>query len=49
LIRRIEAIASMKTSITVKDWDAEAFITGYVAKLPAKTLVYCDPLLPQGR
>jgi DNA adenine methylase len=43
LIRRVEAIAAMKKSITVKDWDAEGFITEYVSKLPDKTLVYCDP------
>lgn len=43
LIRRIEALASVKSSITVKNWDAEAFITDYVRDLPAKTLVYCDP------
>jgi hypothetical protein len=33
----------MKKSITVKDWDAEGFITEYVSELPEKTLVYCDP------
>ena len=43
LIRRIEAIASMRDSITVKNWDAEAFISDYVPKLPKRTLVYCDP------
>lgn len=43
LIRRIEAIALMKKSITLKKWDAERFIREYIPKLPKKTLVYCDP------
>jgi DNA adenine methylase len=43
LIRRVEAIAALKKSITVKDWDAEGYIKEYVSELPEKTLVYCDP------
>ena len=43
LISRIEAIASRKSAITLKNWDAEKFIFKYVPKLPASTLVYCDP------
>ncbi len=43
LIKRIEAIASRRASVTVKNWDAERFIVEYVSKLPKQTLVYCDP------
>lgn len=43
LISRIEAIASRKSAITLKNWDAEKFILKYVPRLPANTLVYCDP------
>lgn len=43
LIRRVEAIASRKEAITVKNWDAERFILDYVPHLPTNTLVYCDP------
>lgn len=39
----MEAIAAMKKSITVRDWDAEGYIKEYVPTLPEKTLVYCDP------
>ena len=43
LIRRIELIASKRKNITIKNWDAEKFITDYVPTLPEKTVVYCDP------
>lgn len=43
LIRRIEAIAGMKKSITLKKWDAERYIREYIPGLPKNTLVYCDP------
>lgn len=43
LIRRIEAIALKKKSITLKNWDAERFILEYLPRLPKNTLVYCDP------
>lgn len=43
LIRRIEAIASRRTSITVKNWDAERFILEYIPQIPKSSLVYCDP------
>lgn len=43
LICRVEAIASRKSAITIKNWDAEKFILKYVPKLPENTLVYCDP------
>ena len=43
LIGRIEAIASRKSAITLKNLDAEKFIIKYIPKLPKNTLVYCDP------
>ncbi|WP_250627055.1 DNA adenine methylase [Pinirhizobacter soli] len=43
LIRRIETIADRKSSIVVKNWDAERFMTDHVGGLPDDTLVYCDP------
>ncbi len=43
LISRIELIASYGSKIKVKNWDAERFLIEYVAKLPANSLVYCDP------
>lgn len=43
LISRIEAIASRRKSITIKNWDAEKFILEYIPKLPKNTLIYCDP------
>lgn len=43
LIRRVELIGSKRSSITIKNLDAERFILDYVPKLPRRTLVYCDP------
>ena len=43
LIRRIEVIASRKSSIALKNLDAECFINDYIPTLPEDTLVYCDP------
>jgi DNA adenine methylase len=43
LIRRIEAIATKKQLITVKNLDAEKFIATYIPTLPKESLVYCDP------
>ena len=43
LIRRVEAIAQHRESISIHNLDAESFILGHVPLLPAKTLVYCDP------
>jgi DNA adenine methylase len=43
LVKRIEAIGAVKSKITIKNVDAEEFITKYVPILPRKTLVYCDP------
>lgn len=43
LIRRIEAIATRADSITLRNWDAERFITEYIPNLPVGTFVYCDP------
>lgn len=43
LIRRIEAIASRKDAITLRNWDAEKFILKYIPRLPANSFVYCDP------
>jgi DNA adenine methylase len=42
LIRRIETIADRRSSIVVKNWDAERFMTKHVGGLPEDTLVYCD-------
>ena len=43
LIRRVELIGSRRSSITVKNLDAERFILDYLPTLPRRTLVYCDP------
>lgn len=43
LIRRVEAIASLRARISIKNMDAEAFITHNVPEMPKETLVYCDP------
>ncbi|MDN2672857.1 DNA adenine methylase [Janthinobacterium sp. SUN026] len=43
LIRRIELIGTFRDSITLRNWDAERFITEYIPTLPENTLVYCDP------
>jgi DNA adenine methylase len=43
LIRRIELIAARRSSIAVKNWDAERFLKDYVSTLPKATFVYCDP------
>lgn len=43
LITRIEAIAARRNAIRIRNWDAERFLIDYVPKLPARTLVYCDP------
>lgn len=43
LITRIEAIASRKAAIRLKNWDAETWMTKYVPVLPTDTLVYLDP------
>ena len=43
LITRIEAIAAKKSSIVLKNWDAERFIREYIPNMPANSLVYCDP------
>ncbi|MFT3880605.1 MAG: DNA adenine methylase [Gemmatales bacterium] len=43
LINRIEAIASKRKMITVKNLDAEKYIESYIGKMGLKTLVYCDP------
>jgi DNA adenine methylase len=43
LITRIEAIAARRSSIKIRNWDAERFLTDYVPRLPAETLIYCDP------
>jgi DNA adenine methylase len=43
LITRVEAIAARRSSIKIRNWDAERFLVDYVAKLPTETLVYCDP------
>ncbi len=43
LIRRIEVIADRRSSITVRNLDAEQFMADYIPTLPAKSFVYCDP------
>lgn len=43
LIRRIEVIASRKSAIVLKNWDAEKFMQEHIPTLPQETLVYCDP------
>lgn len=43
LIRRIEVIAARRSSIAVRNLDAEQFMADYIPTLPAKSLVYCDP------
>lgn len=43
LIRRVELIARRRSCIIVKNCEAADFLVGYVAKLPERTLVYCDP------
>jgi len=43
LIRRIEAIATKKDAIVLRNWDAEKFIVEYIPSLPRDTFVYCDP------
>lgn len=43
LIGRIEAIAAQRNSIRIRNWDAERFLMKYIPRLPAKSLVYCDP------
>lgn len=43
LIRRIETIADRKSSIVVKNWDAERFMSDHVGGLSDDTLVYFDP------
>lgn len=43
LIRRIELIASRKSSITLHNLDAEQYIQQHIPTLPNNTLVYLDP------
>lgn len=43
LITRVEAIASRRRAIKIRNWDAERFLIEYLPRLPARTLVYCDP------
>lgn len=43
LIRRVEAIATRSTDITLRNLDAERFLLDYVPTLPEQTFVYCDP------
>lgn len=43
LIRRIKAIAERRRAIRLRNWEAERFIVEYVPRLPADSLVYCDP------
>lgn len=43
LIKRIEVIGERASRITLHNWDAEKFLLKHVSKLPAQTLIYCDP------
>lgn len=43
LIRRIELIGACRKNISIKNMDAEQYITSHIAHLPQKTLIYCDP------
>lgn len=43
LIGRIEAIATRRSAITLKNWDAERFIDEHIPTMPKRSLVYCDP------
>jgi DNA adenine methylase len=43
LITRIESIAAKRNQIRIRNWDAVRFITKYTQRLPAKSLIYCDP------
>lgn len=43
LTRRVEIVGSLSTSITVRNLDAEAFMTKYLSKVKSPTFVYCDP------
>jgi DNA adenine methylase len=43
LIERIEAIGEKRSSITLKNWNAERFIKEHLPTLPERSLVYCDP------
>jgi len=43
LINRIERIAAKKQHIKVSNLDAEKYLLRYVSKLPAESIVYCDP------
>jgi DNA adenine methylase len=43
LIQRIELIARHSKRMTVTNLDAERFMLERVPKLPAQTIVYCDP------
>lgn len=43
LIKRIEGIGQKRSSITLKNMDAEEFIKRHLPTLPEKSLVYLDP------
>ena len=43
LIRRVEAIGAKHSAITLRNWNAERFITEHLPTLPQQSLVYCDP------
>lgn len=43
LIRRIEAINTRRSDITLHGLDAEKYFELHIPTLPKKTLIYCDP------
>ena len=43
LVRRITAIAALRSAITLQNLDAERFLLEYLPSVPTNALVYCDP------
>jgi DNA adenine methylase len=43
LIRRVEAIGGRHGAITLRNWDAERFVTQHLPTLPSRSLIYFDP------
>jgi len=43
LIQCVQAIGAKRSSITLRNWDAERFIREHLRTLPQRSLVYLDP------
>ena len=43
LIKRVQAIGDRRSSITLKNLDAERFIKEHLSTLPERSLIFCDP------